>query len=62
MRLWRILWERGEPGDGKGYSAKFTIGLAPHWWASETLGRHDRMFTVFGIRLHYSRSYGGRFV
>ncbi len=61
-RLWRIMWERGEPGDGQGYSVKVAIGLAKAWWRTESLGSYDRMVTMLGLRLHYSRSYGGRFV
>lgn len=56
------MYERGQVGDGKGYSVKFTIALARAWWARERLTDCDRMVTVLGLRLHYSRSYVGRFV
>lgn len=62
FRLWRIMYERGQVGDGKGYSVKVTIALARAWWARERLATYDRMVIVLGLRLHYSRSYGGRFV
>jgi hypothetical protein len=62
FRLWRIMYERGKPGDGKGYSVKLTVALARAWWAREKLTTYDRMVTVLGLRLHYSRNYGGTFV
>ena len=57
FRLFRIMWERGEPGYG-GYSVKLAVGLHP-----KVIG-YDRTFkilTICGVRIHYSRSYGGRF-
>ncbi|VTT98891.1 unnamed protein product [Gemmataceae bacterium] len=55
----RITWDRGTWGEG-GYSAKFTIGFAPRFFRfrRELFGW---MLTVFGVRLHYLWSYGGRF-
>jgi len=61
-RLWRIVYERGNPGQGKGYSVKVAIGLARAWWRTERQADHDIMVTIAGLRLHYSRSYGGYFV
>jgi len=58
FRLFRLAWENGTPGDGEGYSAKLAVGLWPK------LLSYDRTFnilTIFGVRIHYSRSYGGRF-
>jgi len=57
LRLFRIMWERGSPGDGKGYSVKLAIGLMPKMFHKEG-GR----VTIFGLRVHYCRSYGGTFV
>ena len=62
LRLWRIMWERGTPGDGKGYSAKFTVGLIKKAFAYQRDARTDWIVILAGIRLHYSRSYGGTFV
>lgn len=57
LRLFRIMWERGEVGQaGGGYSAKLAVGLMPkvfHW--------DDGRLTVLGVRVHYCRSYGGIF-
>lgn len=62
-RICRVCWERGTPGQpGGGYSAK----LSAAWdWRLFRLPKSDAgsdwRFTLFGIRLHYCRSYGGRF-
>jgi hypothetical protein len=64
FRLARVMWEHGEPGKpGGGYSAKFAVALDPRLFrpiASDA--DSDWRFTLFGIRLHYCRSYGGLFV
>lgn len=57
LRLFRVMWERGVVGDGHGYSAKLAVGFRPklfHW--------DDGRLTIFGLRIHYCRSYGGTFV
>lgn len=63
FRIARVLWERGEPGKpGGGYSAKFSVALDPalvRWPARDA--STDWRFTLFGVRLHYCRSYGGVF-
>ena len=60
-RLLRVVWVRGTPGDGRGYSAKLSLALTPvlldwHWDAE-----HDLSVTLLGVRVHYCRSYGGIF-
>ena len=47
LRLFRIVWLRGIVGDGRGYSAKFSVSVEKHF-----------PFLCF----HYSRAYGGIFV
>lgn len=63
IRLFRVMWERGEPGKpGGGYSAKLSVALTPsllHWGCDS---KTDWLLTVLGLRLHYCRSYGGIFV
>lgn len=58
LRLFRIMWERGNVGDGRGYSAKFSLACTPR-----IIGWHRGMFdwalTVLGLRVHYLRAYGG---
>lgn len=66
FRLFRVMWERGIVGDGKGYSAKLAVGLEARLLRWETSyrvrePRHDWCVTLFGVRIHYARSYGGRF-
>ena len=60
-RIARIMWERGQPDNG-GYSAKLTLAADPRLfcrWRRDA--RTDWRITIFGIRAHYCRSYGGRF-
>lgn len=54
LRLFRIMWEVGTVGDGRGYSAKLAIGLMP-----KLFHREDGRITILGLRVHYARSYGG---
>lgn len=62
FRLFRILWERGTVGDGEGYSAKFSVALSPVLFSFiERDAVTDWRMTILGVRLHYCRSYGGRF-
>lgn len=61
-RLVRVMWERGSPGFG-GYSAKFTVAFQPAFfrcWKRDAAT--DWRLTFLGLRLHYCRSYGGRFI
>lgn len=52
LRLFRVVWERGR------YSAKLTFGFCP------IFDVHFERWKVrfLGLRLHYKRSCGGRFV
>ncbi|MDR6818490.1 hypothetical protein J2X76_003667 [Neorhizobium sp. 2083] len=60
FRLFRLLWERGAPGvPGGGYSAKLAIGLRPRLFEREREYGKAFLFTILGLRIHYSRSYGG---
>ena len=60
--LFRVFWERGEPGDGFGYSNKLSFGLSPRWfgWVRESWSVDFELY-LLGLRIHYARSYGGRF-
>lgn len=67
FRLFRAMWERGKVGDGEGYSAKLAVAFEPRLLRWETSyrvrePRNDWRVTLLGVRLHYARSYGGRFV
>lgn len=62
LRLVRLMWERGTPGiPGGGYSAKLAIGLRPRLFERERAYGKAFLFTIIGLRVHYSRSYGGIF-
>jgi hypothetical protein len=56
FRLFRVMWEVGTVGDGKGYSAKLAVGIMPKFFHREG-GR----LTILGLRVHYCRSFGGIF-
>ena len=62
-RLFRVMWERGEPGKpGGGHSNMLSVALQPKvfgWGAGYSF---DGWLLVFlGVRLHRKRSYGGIF-
>jgi len=62
LRVARVVWERGTVGDGAGYSAKLSFALDPQmfrWFERDAAT--DWRFTLLGVRVHYCRSYGGRF-
>lgn len=61
FRLFRVMWERGMVGDGVGYSAKVVLSLVPAI-ASYSINSSELRVTLFGLSLHYRRSYGGIFV
>lgn len=62
LRLFRLMWERGTPGvPGGGYSAKLAIGLRPRLFEREREYGKAFLITILGLRIHYSRSYGGIF-
>lgn len=54
FRLFRIMWEVGTPGDGKGYSNKLAVGLMP-----KVFNWEDGRLTILGLRVHLARSMGG---
>ena len=60
LRIARLIYERGVVGDGKGYSAKFSVGLRPtlFMWRRESDGW---LLTILGLRLHHMKAWGGRF-
>ena len=59
FRLFRILWSKGVVGDGKGYSAKFSLALTKKFFKYERLSIYDIELTLLGLRFHYKRAYGG---
>jgi hypothetical protein len=62
FRIARIVWERGVPGlPGGGYSAKLSIALTPRLFLWERDEGHVWLLVLFGLRVGYTRSYGGIF-
>jgi hypothetical protein len=59
FRIGRFLWQRGKVGvAGGGYSAKFSVAVTPKLFAMQR-GYYSLLVVLFGLRLHYQRSYGG---
>ena len=58
FRLFRVLWTRGVVGSGSGYSAKLSFALKPSLFHA-CFRFNDYLVTLFGLRIHYRRSYGG---
>jgi hypothetical protein len=61
FRIGRLAWERGIVGDGDGYSVKLAFGLWPRLFRWQRDARCDTLICIMGLRIHYSRSYGGRY-
>lgn len=60
FRIGRIVWARGEPGSGDGYTAMLSAGLRPKPFSwRRSLVNHEWILVVLGLRLHYYRSYSG---
>ena len=60
-RLFRLIWERGNVGDGNGYSAKLSFSVRPRLWECTLPRKCDWDITVCGLRVYYTRAYGGKF-
>lgn len=61
FRLFRFVWDVGTVGDGKGYSNKFSLALTPRFFRFQS-DVWEWKIVLLGLRIHYIRSYGGRFV
>ena len=59
-RLARVMWCKGKVGDGRGYSAKLSFAFVPRIFSVQRAW-HEFECTMFCLRVHYKRSYGGRF-
>jgi hypothetical protein len=58
LRLFRCLWQYGIVGDGEGFSVALSCALTPQMFCLERAWSSIAV-SLFGIRLHYQRSYGG---
>lgn len=61
LRLFRLMWERGVMGSG-GYSSCLSLALMPKLFSFARIAGYRCRLVVFGLSMHYRRSYGGRFV
>lgn len=61
FRLFRIMWETGTVGDGRGYSNMVSVAIQPKLF-TWTRCWGSWMIVIFGVRIHRKRSFGGRFV
>ena len=61
LRLFRVIRNVGNVGDGKGFSQKHAVALRPRlfgfWRSSE-----DWRAVFLGVEIHSVKSFGGRFV
>jgi len=57
-RIGRIVWQKGCVGDGKGFSAKISLALTPLFFKKK-FSFNERELCIFGVRIHYVKSYGG---
>ena len=61
FRLFRVMWERGEPGKpGGGHSNMVSVAVQPKLFHVER-GGGSWMVIILGLRIHRKRSYGGIF-
>ncbi len=72
--LTRVYWNRGTPGDGKGYSTKISVSLCWRWrlffvgaFFPPQTSLDDTMLWLcllpcLPIRIHLLRSWGGSFI
>lgn len=60
-RLFRIMWERGEPGrPGGGHSNMLSVAVQRKLFKWDAEGEHW-LLIILGLRIHRKRSYGGIF-
>lgn len=60
-RLFRIMWEKGEPGKpGGGHSNMVSVAMQPKLFKWDAEGGHW-LLIILGLRIHRKRSYGGVF-
>ena len=61
FRLFRVMWERGIPGQpGGGHSNMLSVAIQPKLFIFER-GGGSWMVIILGLRIHRKRSYGGIF-
>lgn len=58
LRLARVMWKRGEVGDGNGYSSKLSFALRPSLFRFYSSWDGWRI-VLLGVEVHMQRSWGG---
>lgn len=61
LRLFRVMWNVGTVGDGKGYSHKVALALRPVLFRWHRAHDSTRV-ALLGIEVHSQTSSGGRYV
>jgi hypothetical protein len=61
LRLFRLMWEGGTPGQPGGYGAMLSVALMPFVFQWSCALPYEWRLTLCGVRLHYKRG-GGRCV
>ena len=61
VRLFRVIWDTGVVGDGKGYSSFVGVSLRPKVFLF-TKDTNEWRFALLGVAIHKKRSYGGRYI
>ncbi|GJE43969.1 hypothetical protein [Methylobacterium soli] len=61
LRLFRVMWNVGIVGDGKGYSRKVAVALRPAL-AGFKRSYDEWRVTLLGVEVHSATSWGGRYV
>ena len=61
FRLFRVMWEAGIVGDGRGHSNMVSVAVQPKIFLFERLSPGSWLLVLCGIRVHRKRSFGGIF-
>ena len=61
FRLFRVMWESGEPGKpGGGHSNMVSVAVQPKLFTYERI-EGSWIVIILGLRIHRKRSFGGIF-
>ena len=61
VRLLRLTWDRGNVGDGRGYSNKLSVGLQKSLFYFDKQVCGCWRMTLLGLHLSRQKSFGGHF-
>jgi hypothetical protein len=60
-RLFRVMWETGVVGDGKGHSNMVSVALQAKVFMFARVSPGSWLLVLCGVRVHRKRSFGGIF-